>query len=87
MLSTSCEERPSMSRMRIDEIEIRDVDIFEILLDNFPDMIHSIDEDGKIVYTNQTAERLLGYSRDELLGMQIRDIYADEVLKALEEKL
>jgi len=69
--------------MRIDQIEIRDADIFEILLDNFPDMIHSIDEQGNIIYTNKTAERLLGYSRDELLAMNIRQIYADEVLEAL----
>ena len=72
-----------MSRMRIDQIEIRDADIFEILLDNFPDMIHSIDEDGNIVYTNRTAERLLGYTRDELTTMNIRQIYADEVLEAV----
>jgi len=72
-----------MSRMRINQIEIRDADIFEILLDNFPDMIHSIDEQGNIVYTNKTTEQLLGYSRDELLTMNVRQIYADEVLEAL----
>jgi len=73
-----------MSRMRIHEIEIRDADIFEILLNSFPDMIHSIDDDGNIVYTNKTAEALLGYTRDELLAMNIRQIYADEVLEAVE---
>ncbi|OGV67675.1 MAG: hypothetical protein A2498_14500 [Lentisphaerae bacterium RIFOXYC12_FULL_60_16] len=71
--------------MRIDDVEIREADIFEILLDNFPDMIHSIDEKGRIIYTNRTAERLLGYARDELLTMNIRQIYAPEILKALEK--
>ncbi len=71
--------------MRIQDIEIRDADIFEILLDNFPDMIHSIDDDGNIVYTNKTASTLLGYSSDELLQMNIREIYAEEVLIALEK--
>lgn len=70
--------------MRINKVEIRDADIFEILLDNFPDMIHSIDDQGNIVYTNKTAEKLLGYSREELLKMNIRQIYADEVLEAVE---
>ncbi|MFO7871628.1 MAG: PAS domain S-box protein [Kiritimatiellia bacterium] len=74
-----------MSRMRIDQTEIRDADIFEILLDSFPDMIHSIDHDGNIIYTNRTAETLLGYTRQELLGMNIREIYADEVLEAVEK--
>lgn len=73
-----------MSRMRIDKTEIRDADIFEILLDHFPDMIHSIDDDGNIIYTNRTTEILLGYTQDELSSMNIRQIYADEVLKDLE---
>ena len=74
-----------MSRMRIDDVEIRDADIFERLLDNFPDMIHSVDDHGNVVYTNRTAESLLGYTQEELLSMNIRQIYADEVLQAVEE--
>lgn len=71
--------------MRIDQVDIHQADIFEILLDHFPDMIHSIDEKGNIVYTNKTAETLLGYTVEELLQMNIRQIYADEVLEALEK--
>jgi len=71
--------------MRIQEIEIPDADIFKILLDNFPDMIHSIDDDGNIVYTNKSAENLLRYTREELLSMNIRQIYADEILEAVEK--
>lgn len=74
-----------MSRMRIQEIEIPDADIFKILLDNFPDMIHSIDDDGNIVYTNKSAENLLKYTKEELLSMNIRQIYADEILEAVEK--
>jgi len=70
--------------MRIDEIEIKNASIFEILLDNFPDVIHSIDDDGNIVYTNRTAETLLGYTRDELLTMNIREIYSEDVLEDVE---
>lgn len=74
-----------MTRMRIDAMDIHNADIFETLLDNFPDMIHSIDQNGQIVYTNKTAERLLGYTTDELTSMNVRQIYADEVLIALEK--
>lgn len=74
-----------MSRMRIDDVEIREADIFEILLDNFPDMIHSIGDNGKIVYTNRTAEKLLGYTTEELLGKDVREIYADRVLREVEK--
>ncbi len=73
-----------MSRMRIGQQEIRQADIFEILLDSFPDMIHSVDDEGRIVYANRTAETLLGYNREELLCMNVRQIYAQEVLDAME---
>jgi PAS domain S-box-containing protein len=74
-----------MSRMRIDQVEIRDADIFEILLDSFPDMIHSVDQQGNIVYTNKRAESLLGYTKQELVNMNIRQIYSDDVLESLEK--
>ncbi|MBM4143028.1 MAG: PAS domain S-box protein [Lentisphaerae bacterium] len=73
-----------MPQMRINRTDIPDADIFEILLDNFPDIIQSVDDGGNIVFINAKAEKLLGYTRDELLGMNIRQIYAEEVLEALE---
>ncbi|MFC1497061.1 nitrogen regulation protein NR(II) [Verrucomicrobiota bacterium] len=74
-----------MTKMRIHEIEISNANIFKILLDSFPDIIHSIDENGNIVYANKTAESLLGYTHDELLSMNIRDIYANEVMHDVEK--
>ena len=74
-----------MSKMRVNRIEICDANIFETLLDNFPDMIHSVNDEGKIVYTNKTAESLLGYSREEFLSMDIRQLYADSVLQYVDE--
>jgi PAS domain S-box-containing protein len=48
-------------------------------------MIHSIDDHGNIIYTNKTAEQLLGYTKEEFLKMNIRQIYAPEILDALEK--
>ena len=73
-----------MSQMRVDNKEIRDAQVFEILLDNFPDIIQSVGDDGRIVFTNKKAESLLGYTREELLSMSVRQIYADEILKEME---
>ena len=50
--------------MRINNSDITNAQIFEILLDNFPDIIHSVDDSGNIVFTNRKAESLLGYARD-----------------------
>lgn len=74
-----------MSRLRIDNQDVRTSDIFEILLDNFPDIIHSVDNEGNIVYTNKKAEELLGYTREELLSMNIRQLYPEEILDAVEQ--
>jgi PAS domain S-box-containing protein len=53
--------------------------LFEDLVENFPDIIHSVSKDGKIISTNRRAEELLEYSKDELIGMEIFQIYADEI--------
>lgn len=74
-----------MSRMRIGNKDIHNAQVFEILLDNFPDIIHSVDENGRIVFTNKKAEALLGYTREELLSMTVRQIYAGEILQNLEQ--
>jgi PAS domain S-box-containing protein len=44
------------------------------LLDSAGDSIFLLDQDGRIVYANETACRFHGYSRDELLSMNIREI-------------
>ncbi len=70
--------------MRIDDKDIRNADIFETIIDHFPDIIHSVDGEGNIVFANNKAEELLGYPLDQLLTMNVRQLYADEVLIALE---
>ncbi len=57
--------------------------ILEPLLNSFPDIIHSVNKDGLILFTNKTASELLGYSNEELLKMTIYDLYAPEVQSKL----
>ena len=59
--------------------------LFDSLIDNFPDMIHSVDENGNIVCFNHMATQLLGYSENELQGMNIRQLYPPEILDAVEK--
>lgn len=60
-------------------LEGMDESIFEQIVEHFPDIIHSVDNEGLIVSTNRFASNLLGYSRDELLGKSIYDIYPKEI--------
>lgn len=53
--------------------------VFEGIFENFPDIIHSVDAAGRIVAANRKAEELLGYSRTELIGMSVFEIYPKEI--------
>lgn len=59
--------------------------LFDALIDTFPDMIHSVDSQGNIVYFNRTATQLLGYAEDELRAMNIRQLYPPEIQEAVEK--
>jgi PAS domain S-box-containing protein len=65
----------------------RNENIFEELAYHFPDIVHSVNAEGQIVSTNKKAEDLLGYSRDELLGMNVLDIYDDSVRNFIKDGL
>ncbi len=60
-------------------------EVLDVLIDNFPDMIHSVDTSGKIVYANRMVTSLLGHSTDDLYTMNIRQLYPPEILEAVEK--
>lgn len=64
---------------QVDRIR-ENAEMFEQLLERHPDAIQSVDSDGHIIYANATASQLLGYTREELLGMHISQLYAPELM-------
>ena len=47
---------------------------FELLckiIDKSPDIIFTIDLDGKILYVNESFTEILGYSKEEVIGRQV----------------
>jgi PAS domain S-box-containing protein len=54
---------------------------FRELVDAAPDGVVVCDHRGKIVLVNSEAERMFGYARDELLGLQIDVLVPDRVRK------
>jgi PAS domain S-box-containing protein len=57
----------------------------EHLLESVPDAVVAVARDGKIVLVNQEAERVFGYSREEILGepieMLVPDRFRDEYVE------
>lgn len=47
---------------------------FRQLLEAAPDAILEVDSEGKIVLLNETAEKMFGYSREELLGLNVETL-------------
>lgn len=53
------------------------------IVDNSPDMIHSVDKDGYIVFANKKECKILGYKPDELIGKHISDIYSKKLTETV----
>jgi diguanylate cyclase (GGDEF)-like protein/PAS domain S-box-containing protein len=47
------------------------------ILDNMQDTYYRTDLDGRIVRASKSAERLLGFRMDELIGRRLAELYAD----------
>jgi two-component system cell cycle sensor histidine kinase/response regulator CckA len=60
---------------------------FSLLLDQANDAILFIGADGQILDANRRAETLYGYSREQLLGLSIRDLRAGEARGAILEQM
>jgi PAS domain S-box-containing protein len=61
------------------------LDQYQMLLDLAPDGIFVADSDGRYTFVNAAGCRLLGYSREELMRMTIRDLIPAEDLDRLLE--
>ncbi len=72
------EEGNSMPRMKVDGKDILDANVFETVIENFPDVIQSVDKEGKIVFVNKAVRTVLGYSTEEYLAMNVKDLYVQQ---------
>ena len=55
--------------------------LYRYLVDSSPDIIYTLDQDGRFTFVNQRATTLLGYERDQLLGMHYSEIVFEEDLE------
>jgi diguanylate cyclase (GGDEF)-like protein/PAS domain S-box-containing protein len=76
-----------MSRWREREEELeRSRQAYAALAENAPDLIATYDADFRVVYVNRAVERVLGRTRDQIVGRTNREIGLPEELSALWER-
>ncbi len=76
-------------RIRLLEMEsiAREKEKFELLLQTSGDGIHLLDRDGNVIECNQRFCSMLGYSYEEMLGMNVSQWDVQLQQKDLEEKI
>ncbi|RLI75576.1 hypothetical protein DRO97_02985, partial [Archaeoglobales archaeon] len=68
---------------KLKEKEKKYRELFELI----PDMVLILDLDGNIVEVNATAEKITGYSREELLKMNVKQLLSDYDAKKADERI
>ena len=56
----------------------KELDLYQALFHESRDGVYIVDSIGQILEFNQSALDILGYARDEILGLRIKDFFADK---------
>lgn len=54
--------------------------LYRYLVDSLPDIIYTLDPDGRFTYVNDRAQQLLGFTREQLIGAHYSKIVHEEDL-------
>jgi diguanylate cyclase (GGDEF)-like protein/PAS domain S-box-containing protein len=68
------EHRHALMMARLEQSER----LHRFLVENSPDLIYTLDEQGHFLFVNNRFESLLGYSREEMLGKHYSTVVYDE---------
>ncbi|WP_020677113.1 putative bifunctional diguanylate cyclase/phosphodiesterase [Geopsychrobacter electrodiphilus] len=67
-------------RVRLKKTMLESEKLHRYIVNNSPDFVYVLDKNGHFTFVNDTAEGLLGYTRDELLGRHYSDLVFEEDL-------
>jgi len=57
------------------------------LYENAPDMYHSVDKQGIIIDCNETGARMLGYSKEAIIGRPLSEFFSEKAKEIHEKEL
>jgi PAS domain S-box-containing protein len=77
-----------VEKVRLQKELIETKNLLESVIERAGDAISAVDLEGKILYWNEGAARIYGYTREEVLGKKLSEFLypRDERMKAQEEK-
>lgn len=67
------ERRQALLQSRIEQSER----LHRFMVEHSPDLIYTLDDEGRFLFVNERFESLLGFSRDEVLGRHYSTVVAD----------
>jgi len=73
--------RDITERKKAEEALTESEEKYRTFLETANDLIHIVDKDGNFTYVNPSMARTLGYSSEEMIGMQVTQIFSGESLK------
>ncbi|MGE5497268.1 MAG: PAS domain S-box protein [Syntrophothermus sp.] len=59
---------------------------FTILLENIPEAVISFDKEKKIIFWNKGAEKIYGWTHDEVIGRNLADLLSSEASEEIRNK-
>jgi len=78
LLETNRRLKKEIEERKRAEQEVRQSEIkYRSLFEDTRDAVYMVARDGTMIDANPAATRLLGYTREELIGMDIRKLYVD----------
>jgi len=84
-LKTAQQELKELNRTLELRVEQRTAEVQD-LYDNAPTGYHSLDTDGRVVMMNNTELNWLGYTREEVMGMQLNEFLTEKSKQNFEEE-
>ena len=78
-------QREIIERSRVEETLAESEDRYRRLTENIQDMIWITDDDGKVLYVNQSIERICGFSLQEAIGLTNDQYFTKESVEKTAE--
>ncbi len=72
--------RQEKEQLRLEQVMLESEELHRYIVDNSPDFVYVLDQEGRFTFVNDTVNNLLGYKREELIGRHYSELVFEEDL-------